>query len=140
MHSGTRFVVVYVCTCVYIMPGLKLKKDQNGFICMEDPKGDPDRQAFGSHKATSLLYFTARSMALAGWADVEALTEFYEALLEVFWTSPAEGFVGPSVEDLRKCEQAAWRQTVRLMLTSRCSLDAALQNTAQSLAGGLPLG
>ena len=86
-----------------------------------------DWQAYGSYKAERLLHFSARSFALAGWGQLEAPTEFYECMLEEFWASPLEGFVGPSVEDLRRCETAALKQAVRLMLSSKCSMEDALQ-------------
>ena len=112
------------------LAGLKLRRNEEGYICTEDPKGDHERQAFGSHKATALLYMTARAMALAEWADLEALVEFYEGLLEEYWTTPGDGFMGPTVEDLRKCEREAWRQAIRTMTSTKCPLEAALQHTA----------
>ena len=39
-------------------------------------------QAWGSYKAERLLYFTSRAMAVANWADLEALLDFYESMLE----------------------------------------------------------
>ena len=71
--------------------GLKPERDQEGVLRAEDAVAVSDRQVFGAHKAEKLLYFTARSLALAKWADLEALIEFYEGLLEVFWTSPPDG-------------------------------------------------
>ena len=64
----------------------------------------PSPSLFLASQAEKLLVFTARSLALAGWADLEALNVFYEAMLEEFWNNPPEGFVNPSVEDLRNCE------------------------------------
>ena len=95
---------------------------------------------------------------MAGWGDLEALVEFYEALLEEFWVTPPEGFQGPAVDDLQRCEkashppphvkepcvlvficfviQAAWQAVSRLMTTAKCSMEDALQDTAANLVKG----
>jgi hypothetical protein len=64
------------------VPGLKVVKDDKGFLCAEEEGTDTDRPVFGTYKAERLLYFTARSMALAGWASLEALNDFYEHMME----------------------------------------------------------
>jgi hypothetical protein len=54
--------------------------------------------------------------------------------VQVFWVAPPEGFVGPSVEDLRRCEQAGLRQVFRTVFTTQCSVEDALQATVAGLA------
>ena len=85
------------------------------------------------YKADRLLYFTARALALAGWAELEALNEFYESMLEEFWLSPADCFANPTVEDLKRCETAAWKQVARLIQSTKCSVESALQSTVWNL-------
>ena len=110
-----------------LLQGLKLRRESNGMLGVEAVEDDEDQQVFGSYKAERLLHFSARSFALAGWGDLEAWTGFYEALLEEFWLAPDKGFVGPSVEDLRHCEAAALKKAVRLVLSTRCAMEDALQ-------------
>ena len=85
---------------------------------------------YGSYKAERLLHFSARSFALAGWAQLEAFTEFYDSMLEEFWMAPPEGFSGPSVDDLRRCEMSALKQATRLVLSTGCMMEDALLTTA----------
>ena len=58
-------------------------RDSSGYLCTEESVTESEKPLFGSYKAERLLHFTARSLALAGWADLEALVEFYENVLEV---------------------------------------------------------
>lgn len=109
--------------------GLKLCREEDGSIHAEAMESETDFQSFGSYKAERLLHFSARSFALAAWGDLEAFTEFYEGMLQEFWTKPPDGFSGPSVDDLRSCEMAALKQTVRLVLSTGCEVEAALQTT-----------
>ena len=113
--------------------GLKLSRDENGALRAEEVDDDKEGQLYGSYKAERLLHLTARALALAGWGQLEAFTEFFECLLETFWATPDDGFVSPSVEDLRKCESAALKQAVRTMLSTGCSMEDALHTVATSL-------
>ena len=108
---------------------MKLCRDEAGGIQAKEIEEESDRRAFDSYKAERLLHLSARSLSLAGWGQPEAFTKFYECVLEEFWASPLEGFSGPSVEDVRKCEMAALKQAVRLMLSSKCTMEDALHTT-----------
>ena len=112
-----------------LMAGLQLWRGEDGGIKANEVEEANDWQAYGSYKAERLLHFSARSFALAEWGQLEAFVEFFECLLEEFWAAPPEGFVGPTVGDLRKCETAALKHAVRLMLSSSCSMEDALQTT-----------
>ena len=85
---------IYESAMLYMLcvSGFKVLCDSGGFLCTEEGQGDSDKLVFGSYKAEQLLYFTGWSMALAGWADLEALMDFYEAMLEV--RELAEGIYG----------------------------------------------
>ena len=75
-------VVLYVCGCV-AFADLKVVRSRYSILYTEEGGWDTEKQTYGSYKAERVLYFTARSLALAGWADLEALVDFYEAMLEV---------------------------------------------------------
>ena len=131
--------------------GLILVRDEEGGLRTKEPKEKIEKQMWGAYKVERKLYFTARALAVAEWAPLEALNAFFEAMLEVslneqlapmcrtemwivqvFWETPAPGFVGPTVEDLRRCESAAWRQAFRRTAATGCKLEDALQEVASS--------
>jgi len=57
-------------------------RDKEGYLCTEEGNCEGEKQLWGSFKVERLLYLTARSLALANWADLEALVDFYEGMLE----------------------------------------------------------
>ena len=72
------------------------------------------KRSFGPYKAERLLYLSARTFAMADLGEREAWVDFYDAMLEVYLRKPAnDGYVGPSVEDLRACEKTSLKQAFR---------------------------
>ena len=109
--------------------GLKICRDRDGSVGVEERPEETKWQAWGSFKAEKVLYFSARSFALAGLGELEAFMEFYECLLEEFHSTPQEGFSGPSVEDLRTTEMGVLRQALRMMHSTKCPFEDALHTT-----------
>ena len=105
---------------LFACAGLRLSRDEKGAVHAEEVDEERSGQLYGSYKAERLLHFSATAFALAGWGELKAFTEFVECLLEAFWAAPHDGFIGPSVDDLKKCETAALKQAVRTMLATGC--------------------
>lgn len=57
---------------------------------------------------------------------MEAIGDFYDAMLEHFWIDPEEGNRGPSVAELRTCEKTCLKAAFRLCAATKCPLEDAL--------------
>ena len=115
---------------LFACAGLRLSRDEKGAVHAEEVDEERSGQLYGSYKAERLLHFSATAFALAGWGELKAFTEFVECLLEAFWAAPHDGFMGPSVDDLKRCETAALKQAVRTMLATGCPMEDALHTVA----------
>ncbi len=112
--------------------GKTLKLDNGILKVIEE---DPERgaQSWGSFKAERLLLFTAKSMAEAKMAEREALNDFFEEMLSVFWRKPEDPkYRSPSVEELRSCERASLKKAFRMVAATSCTLASALADVQAS--------
>lgn len=115
--------------------GLRL---ENGEIRIATPEDEETpSQSWGAYKAVELLHFTAKvgpsfgqrppcfssiwrtfscdqAFAQANLCEKEAIADFFDALLDVFWSEPSKGNRGPTTEELRRAERAALEKAFRL--------------------------
>ena len=122
--SGDPWSIV-ACTLFYF----KRCREKDGSVGVEDAPENENWQAFGSYKAEMLLQFSARSFALAGWGTWKLSLNSTSASSKNSGQHRQSFFFGPMVEDSRRCEAAALRQAVRLMLSSGCKVEGALHTT-----------